>query len=149
MNSNFERLVQRCGAYSLPYLVHLYDASHSLYFVNNNSDIEYMGNVYKAATFGYSPNPSALGFDGGGKLEITAKDNLIVDMAEEQKNVRLDVVGGINERGIVQEIRAFRHTYGTIGGNRKTVTFTFDKDDRLGMMFPSMIWGNQNNRGNA
>jgi len=151
MNVNFEKLIQRNGTYSLPYLIYIHDEenTYELFFVNNNSDVYYDGNTYHAGAFSYNPNDSVMGFDGGGKLEISVKDNFIIPMIEVAKSVKLEVIGAINERGQIQQIKTFKHHYGTVSVSRTKATFTFDKDDRLAMTFPTLIWSNQNNRGNA
>ena len=88
--------------------------------------------------------------DGGGKLEIAvAESTLLVDLVETYNNIYLDVTGVMATDGYVYELRAYKHRHGSINGNRTSITFTFEADDRLQMTFPALIWNNQNNRGNA
>ena len=152
MKDMFPRLIAQCGAYALPFLVHLYDAGGNIniYAVNNTQDVAFKGNTYKAASFAYTPNEAVLGMDGGGKLEIAvAESTLLVDLVETYSNIYLDVTGVMATDGYVYELRAYKHRHGSINGNRTSITFTFEADDRLQMTFPALIWNNQNNRGNA
>ena len=151
MNASFEKLVQRCGAYSLPFLVHLHseDGSISMRFVNDTRSVEFEGKTYGAGAFSYSPNASEKGFDGGGKLEITVCGNSVIDLIETKTAVRLDVVGALDERGEIEKLYTFAHHYGSVKADRKTAEFTFNKDDRLSMTFPSLVFSTSNNRGNS
>ena len=147
----FAKLIQRSGGYSLPFLIHLYDDEKNieLRFVNSDHNITYNDQVYIASSFSYSPNPSAYGFDGGGKLEIASRESNLIDLVERFYNIHLDVIGVMDEIGTITEIETFKHHYGTVTGDRKTLSFNFDKDDRLDMTFPTLIWSTQNNRGNS
>lgn len=150
--NTFEKLIRRSGGFSLPFFIHIYDDANTMnmYFVNNtDSDILFEGNVYKQSVFSYKPTMGNYGFDGGGKLEITVKDNQILDFADRFSNIHLDVVATMNEQNQFTNIKNYRHHYGSISANRKTVSFQFDKDDRLDMTFPTLIWSTQNNKGNS
>ena len=150
-NTVFEKLIRRSGSYSRHYLIHLYDSGSNInmYYVNDNADCTYDGHTYTAGSFKYTPNGSDNGFDGGGKLEISVKDNSVIDLVETYRSIYLDVVACINEDGTVTKITGHSHHYGTVTGNRKTVSFDFAKDDRQEMTFPTLIWSNINNRGNS
>ncbi len=150
--STFAKLSQKNGSYSLPYLIHLYnsDGTSNLYAVNNTEDITYNGVTYSAAAFDYTPSSFVDGMDGGGKLEIAVKEHeSLVDFVETSENIFLDVIGILSEDGEIDEISTFKHKYGTISGDRTSITFTYEKDDRLEMTFPALIWNYQNNRGNS
>lgn len=150
--NTFEKLCRRSGGFSLPFLIHLYDDKKNIeMFFINNSDVNvlYDGNVYLKSVFTYKPNISVYGFDGGGKLEITVLDNQTIDLVERYNDIHLDVVATMNEQGQFTEIKTFRHHYGTVSGNRKTISFDFDKDDRTEMTFPTLIWTTLNNKGNS
>lgn len=151
MNANFEKLIQRNGGYCLHWLIKLSDANNNLVmrFVNNNQDVEYNGETYTATGFEYTPNNAESGYTGGGSLEIAYIGNQIIDLAESYKQIKLDVVGVINERGEVTPYSRYHHTYGTLTANRGKAKFSFSKDDRLEMTFPALIWNAANNRGNA
>lgn len=150
MNANFERLIARSGKYSLPYLIHLHseDNTISMRYVNSRSDIEFEGNTYLSGSFSYEANPSEKGFNGGGKLDITVKENQVIQLIETKKKIVLDVIGAIREKNNIQKLTKYKHHYGKIDGDKKSVIFTFDKDDRQDMTFPTMIWSGLNNHGN-
>lgn len=149
--NTFAKLIQRTGGYSLPYLIHIYDEKKNIekYFVNSKEGVEYNGILYKASSFSYKPNQSVYGFDGGGKLEIAIRENSIIDLVERNYNIRLDVIGVMDERGEITEIKTYKHHYCTVTGNRTSFTFIFEKDDILEMTFPTLIWSVQNNKGNS
>ena len=151
MNASFERLIQQGGGYSLPYLIRLHseDGEFSMCFVNDVSDVEYDGETYSAGSFSYVPNASESGFDGGGKLEITVHGNTVINLVETKRTVFLEVTGVINDDGEIEPVATFRHHYGSVSVDRSKASFTFEKDDRLSMSFPSMIFSTSNNRGNS
>lgn len=147
----FSDLFSRNGSYSLPYLVYLHDEDKNIEmrFVNDVNDIEYEGHVFKAGSFDYVPNPTVSGFDGGGKLTITVKKNLVIDLVETSKKIILEAVGVISRKGNVSELKSYVHKYGTVKVNRFQAVFSFAKDDRLDMTFPALLWNRDNNAGNA
>lgn len=155
MNANFELMCRRTGGYALPWLIRLYDddETESLYFVNNSDSITYGGNTYVASTFTYTPNASEDGFGGGGTLEIAVGENGpetdILDMIQTYRSVRLDVIGVLSDNGTVTEVKTYANHYGSITWTAKKATFDFDKDDRLEMTFPALIFNASNNRGNT
>ena len=151
MNTNFEKLCMRSGGYALPWLIHLRDEGSivNYCYVNNTQSILYNGKTYVASSFSYTPNSSENGFNGGGSLEIVVTDNSIINLIETYRNIRLDVVGVLVEDGTISEIKTFRHHYGSVSWDGKKATFNFEKDDRLDMTFPALIFNNDNNRGNA
>lgn len=149
--TTFEKLISAGGTYSLPYLVHLYtkDNAVSLYLVNDVASVTYDGNTYESAAFEYTPNADSNGFDGGGKLTIAARNNKIIPLVDTYKEIFLDIVGGMNENGKVTALDFHSHHYGSVEISDGKATFTFNKDDRLSMNFPALIWSRQNNRGNS
>ena len=150
MNANFEKLFRRNGAYNLPWLITLSDSNNTTVFryVNDNTDITYGGSTYTASCFNYKPNAREIGFSGGGTLEISLVGNNIIDLIESNTQVKLSVVGVIRTNGTVEAIENFSHNYGKVKVQGMKATFTFEKDDRLNMTFPALIWNNYNNRGN-
>lgn len=153
MAETLERLMRRNGAYSLPYLIHLYDDNSihniDMYFINDRKNFRYNGVLYKAAAFSYEPKAPVLGLSGGGTLKIETDDNYVINLTDNYTSIRLDVIGALMEDGEVTEIRAYRHHYGTVKISAGQVEFTFEKDDRLQMKFPALIWTRNNNKGNA
>lgn len=147
-----EKLMAEAGTYTLPYLIHLYSSDNSvnLYLINDNESVTYNENEYKPASFSYSPNADSAGFSGGGTLNIAAKEqNLIIPLADTYKEVFLEVVAILNEKGTISELKKRNHHFASVSFSSDKATFTFSKDDRLSMNFPSLIWNRLNNRGNS
>lgn len=157
MNSSFEKLIRRNGGYSLPYLIHIYgtylsDGSEhevSLYLINDTEALSYDGHVYKASAFTYKSGVFEYGFSGGGTLSIAADEENLFELIDAGSALTLDVTGVIDEDGEVTELRSFSHSYGKVSVSRTQLDFTFDKDERLSMTFPTLVWSAQNNRGNS
>lgn len=148
---NIYNTLSKSGGYYLPSLIHFYNKSKTidLYFVDSDMGIVYEGQTYNAAGITYTANVAYYGFDGGGKLEISPKETGVIDLVEKNIEVFLDVIGTIAQSGEVTPIKAYKHHYGKINGSRSKITFTFEKDDRPDMTFPSLIWSTQNNHGNS
>ena len=151
MNANFERMCRRAGGYSLPWLIALSNGVKTLRFINDVQPRIYGANTYAASTFAYAPNPEEHGFCGGGTLEIAAADandvNGIIALVQSASAISLTVVGVLLEDGTVSEIKTFSHSYGTVRLNGRDASFSFERDDRLGMSFPALIFTHYNNRG--
>lgn len=150
MNDIFEKLVSRHGGYSLPYLIYLHDEEKNIEmrFSNSRDEITYGGHSYLPGTFKYVSNANKKGFNGGGKLEITVKDNNAINLVETYDSIFLDVIGAIKQGNQIQEIKKRKHHYGKLEGNRMKITFTFTPDERQEMTFPMLIWSGLNNHGN-
>lgn len=147
-----EKLMQMCGNYTLPFLVHLYtdDKAADLYYVNDNKSVTYDGSTYEPGAFEYTPNAYSNGFDGGGTLTVAARENKVIPLIDTYQKIHLDVVGGMNEDGTVTALETHSHTYGSVEvTNDGKAKFTFEKDRRLSMQFPALIWSRFNNRGNS
>jgi len=151
VNANFDLMCRRTGAYSLPWLIKLSDEADTaaLYFVNDINQIVHGGNTYLPTTLEYTPNADEQGFSGGGSLAIPVTDNDVIVMIESYYNLRLEVIGVLLDDGTVSEIKTFQHHYGSVKWNGKQADFTFERDDRLDMTFPALIFSHYNNRGNA
>lgn len=149
----WDTLAKRSGLYSKHYLLKLYNGtdpdSTEYYITDNNADIVYKNHTYHASAFRYTPKSSSYGFDGGGRLEIAATESNIINLIELNKNIYVDATLVIVKDGEVSELTSYKHKYCTVSGNRQSISIDFDKDDRLSMTFPTLIWSTQNNRGNA
>ena len=150
MNINFAKLCRRTGGYKLAWLITLSDPDDTtiLRVVNNNADVVFGGNTYTASTFNYLPGEAVHGMDGGGTLDIVVTDNSVIDMIEAYRSVKLDVVGVLVD-STVTEIQGFSHTWGSVSWDGKKASFTFEKDEKLTMTFPSILLDPSINRGNA
>lgn len=152
MNNVFERMCRRSGGYSLPWLITLSNQDTTLRFVNDVQSVSHGGNTFAASTFDYTPDAHENGMSGGGSLEIAASDandvNGIIALIQGATSITLDVVGVMLDDGTVDEIKSFRHSYGTVRLNGRKASFKFERDDRLGMSFPALIFSHYNNRGN-
>lgn len=148
MNVNFAKLCRRTGGYKLAWLIQLTGPGPFLRVVNNNEDVSFGGRTYSAATFNYTPGESVHGMDGGGTLDIAVTDNSVIDMIELYRSVKLDVVGVLVD-STVTEIQGFSHTWGSVSWDGRKASFTFEKDEKLTMTFPSILLDPSINRGNA
>ena len=150
MNVNFAKLCRRTGGYKLAWLITLSDPNDTIVLrvVNNNADVVYGGHTYAASTFNYTPGESVHGMDGGGTLDIAVTDNSVIDMIELYRSVKLDVVGVLVDSAVT-EIQGFSHTWGSVSWDGKKASFTFEKDEKLTMTFPSILLDPSINRGNA
>jgi len=116
--------------------------------VNNNADVDYGGHTYTASTFNYLPGEAVHGMDGGGTLDIVVTDNAVIDIIETYRSVKLEVVGVLVD-STVSEVQGFSHTCGSVSWDGKKASFTFEKDEKLTMTFPSILLDPSINRGNA
>lgn len=155
MSTPFENLFSYQGKYSLPWLIHLYGTNASgtqtydMRFINDVRDCVYDGNTYIAESFRYTPSGSEFGMSGGGTLEISTAKNQVAAMVQLCTNITLEVVAVMLEDSTITELQKIKHKNGKIKGDRQKVTFTFERDERLDMSFPALIWNSQNNRGNT
>ena len=150
MNVNFAKLCQRTGDYKLAWLIELTGpaALPVVRAVNNNEDVVYGGHTYSASTFNYLPGEAVHGMDGGGTLDIVVTDNAVIDIIETYRSVKLEVVGVLVD-STVSEVQGFSHTWGSVSWDGKKASFTFEKDEKLTMTFPSILLDPSINRGNA
>lgn len=150
MNVNFAKLCRRTGGYKLAWLIELTGpvALPVVRAVNNNEDVVYGGHTYSASTFNYLPGEAVHGMDGGGTLDIVVTDNTVIDIIETYRSVKLDVVGVLVDSAVT-EIQGFSHTWGSVSWDGKKASFTFEKDEKLTMTFPSILLDPSINRGNA
>ena len=150
MNVNFAKLCRRTGGYKLAWLITLSDPDDTttLRVVNNNADVVFGGNTYTASTFNYLPGEAVHGMDGGGTLDIVVTDNAVIDIIETYRSVKLEVVGVLVDSS-VSEVQGFSHTWGSVSWDGKKASFTFEKDEKLTMTFPSILLDPSINRGNA
>ena len=140
MNSNFNKLRARAGAYSLPFLIKLSDLAETtnLYYINDVSDLVYSGDTYTAVSFEYVPAAGKAGFGGGGNLSLPALSEIIA-LIESNDNLKLVSIGVLNEGGTVSPVKQFTHTYCKASWGGRRVTFSFEKDDKALMTFPALV----------
>ena len=101
------------GNYAKQYLIKLsHPVAGTLRFVNNNQNVVFNNETYSPANFDYT-RPDSLG--GGGSLNISAIDNadLVEWIDKADYRYMLTVVGIINGSE-VQEIKSYKHFYGSI-----------------------------------
>lgn len=145
----FERLFNG-GNYSLPYLIKFeHSDAGTIRLVNNNEDVTFNNEVYKASTFDYTP-PSSDGTGGSLKISSLPGENELFEFVENaDDNYSLLVVGLLVEN-TPQAIRVYKHFHGVANVDEKgNIEFSLDSDDRLEMTFPPYVFDTDNNRGNA
>jgi hypothetical protein len=146
---SLEKLLQKNGAYSLPFLVKIsnHGDTESIRIVNDVNDVVYQGQTYTASTFEFTPNIDVLGLDGGGRLSITVVDNNLIELIESNYNLKIEVLGILLDNEVTP-LENFRSLYGSVTWDGLTAEFDFEPDDRMNMTFPALIFNHYNNRGN-
>lgn len=148
--SEIYNLLFNGGKFSKHYLIKLtHPDLGTIRLVNNNEDVEFAAETYKASNFTYT-QPNNKG--DSGTLNITSIDNedlfQFIDAADDRYS--LQVVGVINQNGYVQRLKTFRHFYGSVSmGEDWNINFNLGKDDRLDMKFLSYSYDTNLNPGNA
>ena len=141
---NIYKKLSNGGGYSLPYLLHIYTNTVNYYLVNDSKDITYNGQVYKAASFDYSPNQQ-----GEADLEIDLTENTqLINILEGNENFKIDVTGVILDEAITP-IEYLKHQHCRASWNETRAKIKLNADDRLNMTFPALVFNAYNNRGNA
>ena len=143
MDAVYEKLLAG-GAWSLPYLIRLWNDSRELCFVNDARNAEWNGKTYAASAFEFTPSD-----DGDSTLEIEACDNKIITLIDEGESFNAEFVGVLMEGGQIRELCGWKRRYGKANWNGKSASITFSSDDRLSMTFPALIFNSDNNRGNG
>lgn len=150
-DDEIQTLLGKGGNFALPYLIKFRGAGKTINLVNNNEDIVFNGEIYRAGAFKYSLPKTSGGVLKGGSLEVATTENALTEFVEfSDSSMQVEVTGVIAKNGTVTPIRYFTHRYGaaTIDGERK-LSFSFTNDDRMDMTFPPYIFDAGNNRGNA
>lgn len=137
------------GAHSFPVLVRFSRGGEEVItFTDNNEDIDFEGESYKAALFEYTP---ADYMGKGAQLRISAVGNTLANFVDKADDTfRLDVVAAITERGEVTPLRRYSHFMGKVSwGQDMSMNFELGQDDRLDMTFPPYKFDTDTNRGNV
>ena len=144
---NLYKQLANGGAYNLPVLIHFYtDDGTDIYLINDNTDMEYNGHTYAASTFSFKQ--SAAG-DATIQVELVKHDE-IIDMFENHESFNTEIVGVYNAgNDNVEPFSMYRFKYGSATWTGKSAQIKLDKDDRLDMTFPALIFNSYNNRGNT
>lgn len=144
MSDIFKKL-SNGGAFSLPFLLHIYNDKQDVYLINSSKEIVYNNITFLPSTFSYLPKP-----DGETSLEIELVENGsgLINIFENSYDFKAEFLGVLLENGDIQEISNYFHHYGTATWNGKTANINFTKDDRFNMTFPALIFNAYNNRGN-
>lgn len=148
-SSQIFNLLFNGGNYAKQFLIKLsHPTAGTLRFVNNNEAVSYDSQTFNPANFDYTP-PDSQGL--GASLEIGIADNFqIVEWAENADDrYTLEVVGALNN-GEVQQIRAYKHFYGTVSmSDDGKLMFSLEDDGRLQMVFNVYKYDTDLNRGCA
>ena len=130
------------GKFTLPFLLHIYDATTDIYLINDTSDLIYDGHTYKAAAFEYSP-----GTNGTAKLEASFFDSPeLSNIVNRSRVFNCDLIGAY-KGGEVVELSTYKHQYGEATWEEDKITINLNADDRGDMTFPALIYNSYNNRG--
>lgn len=142
------------GKFALPWLITLtHESAGTIYLVNNNEDVTYGDNTYKASTFDYQRPTSTGGPLDGGTLTITAYPaddvNLVAFFETADETFTFNAVGCYVD-GEVSPVRTYAQQYAQVGiSNSYEIVVEFTGDDRMDMVFPPYVFDSENNRGNA
>jgi len=143
-NYIFHRLFNG-GRYSLPWLLHFSANGEHLYFINALEDVVYENKTYKASSFKYT-EPDAFG--SGGSLKIALVDNDLIDFLDQNNELKLDVVGVMDESGTIEPVHIYSHmTASASWGSNMELSLQLNADDRMSMTFPPYVFDSDNNRG--
>ena len=140
------------GKVALPFLIAMsHPDSGTLYFVNNTDDITYEGRVYKAASFRFTPPKTVGGVQQNGNLQISAIDNNALNLIDaSDERFQVTIIGAVAKDGTVTAYQSFIQKYCTVNiTENMDISISFDGDDRMGMVFPPVVFDTDNNRGNA
>lgn len=137
------------GNYTKPFLIKLsHPTAGTLRFINNNEAVTYQNQTYQPANFSYNP-PDSQG--SGASLEIGIADNyqIVEWVANADERYSMEVIGCLYD-GEVQQIRAYKHFYGTVSmADDGKIVFALEDDGRLGMVFTVYKYDTALNPGNA
>ena len=137
------------GNYTKPFLIKLsHPTAGTLRFINNNEAVTYQNQIYQPANFSYNP-PDSQG--AGASLEIGIADNyqIVEWVANADERYSMEVIGCLYD-GEVQQIRAYKHFYGTVSmADDGKIVFALEDDGRLGMVFTVYKYDTALNPGNA
>lgn len=137
----FKELVEG-GAYTLPFLLHIYNDDTHIYLINDNEDVTYSGHVFSATAFNYQP-----GTNGDAVLECSLIDKPeLLNYVLGERAFKCDLVG-VYKGGEVVPLETYRHKYGEATWNEGSLQISLNGDDRGEMTFPALIYNSYNNRG--
>lgn len=142
---NIWRKLAEGGGWTLPFLVKLTaEETGTVRLINDVVALEYEGERYEPSNFTYTPKD-----DGAAAFSVeVAESTAVFDMMENAENILVEVVGVLNA-GEVEPVLKRRHKYGTATWDGAKLEIQLEKDDRLNMTFPALIFSTNNNRGNS
>ena len=138
-NTDYEKLFQRFGDYSLNFLIQLrHPERQTWFFCNSQDDIIFDNSEYIAVPMSYTPPSSNNGVYTGGTLEIDIEAEyergLLLqwfDTVDDRASLLVRAV--IDQNGDVSEIGTLLHRHGTVTWDGEKITWNLGEDDRLQM----------------
>lgn len=134
------------GGYSVNHLLRLSNIAESenIYISDNNEDLVFDDILYKASNFTYSAN-----VDGSANLqvELIREGNSIINLIENNTEIKAEVVTLFIKGSEAILLSTHHHRYGKVTWNGESASFTFEKDDRLNMTFPALVWNRNSDKG--
>ena len=112
------------------------------YFTNDNRDVTWRGNAYRAMAMRWAFPESSGGVPQGGTLEIAVDESALsengygvellrwFDMADDRAEI---VVRAVINDGEITELERMAQRHGTAGWNGRRITWNPSPDDRFGM----------------
>lgn len=147
--SQIYRLLFEGGNYAKQYLIKLsHPTAGVLRLVNNNEDVVYEEQTYKASSFDYT-SPNLQGDSGSLSISIVDNENLFEWVDNADCRYSLEVTGILNG-GDIQPLKSYKHFYGSVSlGDNNQLEFNLENDGRLNMTFNVYKYDTDLNRGNA
>jgi hypothetical protein len=149
---DFSTLFQKNGGHKLPVLVQLKKTktdANPWRFISDNKDLEWEGNVYKAAAMSYKFPGSSGGVPQGGSLEIDLDlqrqdsngfiEELLKWFDEADDKAELEVVGLIRDNE-VRKISRMAQKHGTVSWDGRKITWNPGVDDRMNMQINAWVF---------
>jgi len=136
---DFSKLFSR-NAPPLHVLMELRHPDGLWYFTNDNRDVTWGGNTYRATAMKWTFPGTSGGVPQGGTLEITVNESAAqenghgtellrwFDMADDRAEI---VVRAVINGGQVTELERVTQRHGTAGWNGKKITWSPSPDDRF------------------
>lgn len=130
------------GIFTLPFLLHIYNDSTDLYYINDNEDLTYNSVTYTAAAFQVQ-----LGANGETTLETSLFDKTALhNHVLSERTFPCEIVGVYLDDEVV-ELETYSHIYGQATWDEEKFQIKLNSDDRGDMTFPALIYNSYNNRG--
>lgn len=130
------------GLFNLPFLLHIYDDTTSIYLINDNVSLTYNGHTFSASEFEYQP-----GTNGDAQLSCAIFDKPeLLNYINRNRRFNCDLIG-VYKGGEIVTLETYHHSFGEATWDGLQFEIKLNGDDRGNMTFPALIYNSYNNRG--